>query len=222
MKITLYHVVYNLDYRVVYNYVHPSGVRLTPVIRTAVTAVYVFLDFTVSSLHTNRRQHRSHGPVVFLRVIRLAVHLGFRATRRLNRRARRARLGLRALYNGAARPRARRALAYLTRLVARADTRRAGRDGRLEDIARHIQRRGALGLEHVSAHIGLRRARGNGRLQNILGPVYFRTWVTFTGRARLVTGGARARTRTRLSARATRLRNVHEPLHGVAEGNADH
>jgi hypothetical protein len=172
-------------------------------------------------LHTNGRQHRSHRPIVFLRILGLAVHLGFRATRRLYRSARRARPRRRALYNGATRPRARRTVTYLTRLVTCADTRRAGRNSRLQNVARHIRRRRALRLEHILAQIGLRRARRNGRLQNILGPIYFLTWPTSTRRARFITCGARARTRSHLSARAARLRNVHEPLHRIVEGIAD-
>ena len=99
------------------------------------------------------------------------MHLGLRASRRFHRRAGRAALGLRALDHRATRSRAGRAIADLARLVARADTRRAGGHRRLENVATHVRRSGALCLEHVAAQIGLRRARRDRGLQDILRPI---------------------------------------------------
>jgi hypothetical protein len=127
------------------------------------------------SLHaTDRREQRAHHPGLLLSVIGLTVDLGFRASRRFYRSARRAALGLRAGDHGAPRARARRALTDLTGLVTGADTGRAGGNRGLQNVTAHIGRRGALRLEHVATHVGLRRAGRNTGFQHVLGPVDLR------------------------------------------------
>jgi hypothetical protein len=132
-----------------------------------------------SGLHaTNAGQERTHHPRLLWLVVGLAMHLGFGAARRLDGCARRAALGLRAGHYRTSRPRAGRAFADLTGLVARADTGWAGRHRRLENIATHVRRGRTFRLEHIAAHVGLRWAGRNRRLQYILGPVYARALVT--------------------------------------------
>ena len=99
-------------------------------------------------LHTcNRRHKRTHHPRVLWFVIGLATDLGFWATRWLHRCTRRTALGLGARDHGATgRWRARRARTDLTRLITRADTRRARRHRRFQDITGHIGRRTTLRL----------------------------------------------------------------------------
>ena len=135
--------------------------------------VAVFLMFCLPMcLHaTDRREQRAHHPGLLLSVIGLTVDLGLRASRRLDRCARRAALGLRAGDHGASRARAGRALTDLTRLVTGADTGRAGGNRGLQNVTAHIGGRGALRLEHVAAHVGLRGAGRDTGLQHVLGPV---------------------------------------------------
>ena len=131
-----------------------------------------------TGLHaTNAGQERAHHPRLLWLVVGLAMHLGFGAARRLDGCARRAALGLRAGDHRASRPRAGRAFADLTGLVALADTGGAGWHRRLENIATHVRRGRTFRLEHIAAQVGLRGARRNRCLQNILGPVNLRTLI---------------------------------------------
>ena len=170
----------------------------------------------VCVLHARAGQQWAHHPGLFRRVVGLAAHFGLRAPRRLHRCTRRARLGLRALYDGAAGTGAGRALADLTGLVACADAGRAGGDGRLENVAAHIGQCGTLGLEHVARQIGLCRARRDGGLQNILGPIDLGALVALgaivtrsrsRGRSRAATMSSRA-----VTYGAVGLRHIHEML----------
>jgi len=151
------------------------------------------------------------------------MHLGLRATRRLDCGARRAALGLRAVDHRATRSRAWRTFADLAGLVARADAGRACRDSRLEDVAAHVGWRGALGLEHIATHIRLRRAWGNRGLQYILGPVDLGALVALGPRA-----GARARAVTMVSGATTdftrALSNIYKSLNHMcrSQERADH
>jgi hypothetical protein len=133
---------------------------------------------------TDTSQQRPYHPRLLRLIVGLAMHLGLRAAGWLHGSARRAALGLRAGHHGAPRARAGWALTDLAWLVARADTRRTRRHGRLEDVAAHVRWRRALGLEHVAAHVGLRRAWRNRRLQNILGPIDLGALVALGSRAR--------------------------------------
>jgi hypothetical protein len=129
----------------------------------------------ISGLEPKRaraRQHWAHRSRRLIRSVTLDARLW--ARRALCRRASRARLRFRALDNRAARPRARRAVADLTRLRASADTRRALGHTRLEYILAHIRLRRALRLQHILAHIRHRRARRHSRLQNPLARIRLR------------------------------------------------
>ena len=132
--------------------------------------VVILLLFAISHAR-DRCQQRAHKPRLLLHIIGLAADRGFGAARGLHGRAGCARLGFGAGDNRATRTRARRAVANLAGLVARADAGRAGRYSRLEHVLGHVRRRRAFRLEHVPTHIGLGWARGNTRLQDVLGPV---------------------------------------------------
>lgn len=154
------------------------------------------MRFYVILHRANAGEQRAHHPRLLGLVIGLTGDLRLGAARGLHGGAGRAGAGLGALYYGATSHRARRALTYLTRLVARADTRWARRNRGLQDILRHVGRGRALGLQHVAAHIGLRRARRNTGLQDIFGPVnlgaYLAVGVVGRGHRRCAGAGARA------------------------------
>ena len=94
--------------------------------------VILYCVDSVWLLHTRYRCHkRTHHPGIFWLVFGLAADLGFGAARGLHGCTRRAALRLWADHNGAALGwRTRRASTDLTRLVTRADTRRARRHRR--------------------------------------------------------------------------------------------
>jgi hypothetical protein len=119
----------------------------------------------------NCREQGAHHPGLLGLVVGLAADLGLRATRRLHSGTGRALLLGRALNDGAAGARARRAGANLAGLITRADAWRAGGDSGLQDVLGHIRRCGALRFEHVATHVGLGRARRDAGLQHVLGPV---------------------------------------------------